>query len=112
MGSRYRSDVLRSGGETIAPTEVETVLADHPAIAEVAVVGIPDAEWGEIVCAVIVPVSGGPVAPDVESLRQHCEGRLATYKHPRRVEHVDALPRTAATGQIQRALLVARISGS
>ncbi len=109
-------DVLRSGGETIAPGEVESVLADHPGIAEVAVVGIPDAEWGEIVCAVVVrrPRSEQTVDDhelDVAALRSHCDGRLAPFKQPRRVEVVDALPRTAATGQIQRALLVTRLTG-
>jgi len=103
-------DVLRSGGETIAPTEVETVLLRHPAVAEVAVVGIPDAEWGEIVCAVVVIAPEARRAPDVDELRRHCEGHLAAYKHPRRVEVVDALPRTAATGQVQRTLLVTQLS--
>jgi acyl-CoA synthetase (AMP-forming)/AMP-acid ligase II len=101
-------DVLRTGGETVAPGEVEAALATHPAIAEVAVVGIPDAQWGEIVCAVVVPRAGA-ATPDVESLRAHCAGRLAAFKQPRRIEIVDALPRTAATGQIQRTLLVERI---
>jgi acyl-CoA synthetase (AMP-forming)/AMP-acid ligase II len=106
-------DVLRSGGETVAPSEVEAVLADHPAIAEVAVVGVPDVDWGEVVCAVVVVREGHDDAVDVDALRQHCDGRLATFKQPRRVEIVDALPRTAATGQIQRTLLVERItSGS
>ena len=105
-------DILRSGGETISPGEVETVLADHPGITEVAVVGIPDVEWGEIVCAVVVAAPGFTTAFDVDALRAHCAGRLAPFKHPRRVEVVDALPRTAATGQVQRALLVARITGS
>ena len=51
-------DVIRSGGETIAPVEVEAVVAEHPAVAEVAVIGLPDAEWGEVVCAVVVPTCG------------------------------------------------------
>jgi acyl-CoA synthetase (AMP-forming)/AMP-acid ligase II len=101
-------DVVRTGGETVAPTEVEAVLAGHPAIAEVAVVGLPDARWGELVCAVVVPTAG-TTAPGVEELRAYCEGRLAAFKHPRRVEVVDALPRTSATGQVQRTLLVERI---
>jgi fatty-acyl-CoA synthase len=103
-------DVMRTGGETVAPSEVEAVLADHPAIAEVAVVGVPDVDWGEVVCAVVVAHPGRGKEVDVDTLRQHCDGRLATFKHPRRVEVVDALPRTAATGQIQRTLLVERIT--
>jgi acyl-CoA synthetase (AMP-forming)/AMP-acid ligase II len=105
-------DVLRSGGETVAPGEVEAVLADHPAIAEVAVVGIPDVEWGEIVCAVVVARAGHEAAIGVEALRAHCAGRLADFKQPRRVEIVHELPRTAATGQVQRTLLVERITAT
>ena len=101
-------DVIRSGGETIAPVEVEQVLATHPAIAEVAVVGVPDAQWGELVCAVVVARPGGPT-PDVASVRAFCADRLAPFKQPRRVAVVDALPRTAATGQIQRTLIVERL---
>jgi len=101
-------DVIRTGGETVAPPEVESVLGSHPDIAEVAVVGVPDVEWGEVVTAVVVVRPGGPVVT-VDMLRAHCEGRLAGFKQPRRVAIVDALPRTAATGQIQRPLLVERL---
>lgn len=104
-------DVLRTGGETVAPLEVEDVLRQHPAVAEVAVVGVPDPEWGEIVCAVVVRASAWDGPLDVDVLRAHCRDRLAAYKHPRRVEVVDALPRTAATGQVQRALVVERLTG-
>ncbi len=100
-------DVIRTGGETVAPTEVEAVLAAHPAVAEVAVVGLPDARWGEVVCAVIVAADGAGI--DADALRAHCEGRLASFKRPRRVEVTDALPRTTATGQVQRTLLVERL---
>ena len=103
-------DVLRTGGETVAPGEVETVLAGHPAVAEVAVVGLPDVRWGEVVCAVVVPATGRGDELSVEVLRAHCEGRLAGFKQPRRVEIVDTLPRTPATGQIQRTLLVERLT--
>jgi acyl-CoA synthetase (AMP-forming)/AMP-acid ligase II len=87
---------------------VEAVLGEHRAVAEVAVVGLPDPRWGEIVTAVLV-VRAGTDPPDVDALRAFCDGRLATFKQPRRVEIVDALPRTAATGQIQRTLLVERL---
>jgi fatty-acyl-CoA synthase len=102
-------DVLRTGGETVAPTEVEAVLVTHPAVSEVAVIGLPDARWGEVVCAVVVPTVGNAAALTVDSLRAHCAGRLAGFKHPRRLELIDALPRTPATGQIQRTLLVERL---
>ena len=102
-------DVIRTGGESVTPSEVESVLADHPAVADLAVIGIPDVQWGEVVCAVVVTRAGAP-APTVEQLRSHCTGRLASYKHPRRVEVVDAIPRTPATNQVQRRLLVERLA--
>jgi len=102
-------DVIRTGGETVAPAEVEAVLRDEASIADVAVVGIPDPTWGEIVCAVVVARPGHP-APDVETLRVHCGGRLAAFKHPRRVAVVDTIPRTASTGQVQRRLLVEQLA--
>jgi acyl-CoA synthetase (AMP-forming)/AMP-acid ligase II len=102
-----KKDVIRSGGESVSPAEVEAALADAPGVAEVAVVGVPDAEWGERVCAVVVPAPGA--TPSLETLRAHCAGRLAGFKHPRRLELVSELPRTEATRQVQRALLVERI---
>jgi acyl-CoA synthetase (AMP-forming)/AMP-acid ligase II len=101
-------DVIRSGGETVAPPEVEAVLGAHPDVAEVAVVGVPDVEWGEVVTAVIV-VRDGAAPVTVESLRAFCADRLSGFKQPRRVAVVDALPRTAATGQIQRTLIVEQL---
>ena len=102
-------DIIRTGGETVAPREVEEVLAEEPSIADVAVVGLPDTTWGELVCAVVV-VRAGHQAPDVERLRAHCAGRLATFKHPRRVATAATIPRTPATGQVQRRLLVERLT--
>jgi acyl-CoA synthetase (AMP-forming)/AMP-acid ligase II len=102
-------ELIRTGGESVSPSEVEAVLAAHPAVAEVAVVGIPDPQWGEVVCAAVVARGEGPT---LEDLQHHCRGRLADYKKPRRLERVDALPRTAATGQVQRTLLVERIVSS
>ena len=101
--------VIRTGGETVAPSEVEQTLAQHPALADVAVVGIPDDRWGEVVCAVAV-VAPGATAPVVDELRDWCEGRLATFKRPRRLVVVEAIPRTAATRQVQRRALVERIT--
>ena len=101
-------EIIRTGGESVAPSEVETVLAEHPDVSEVAVIGIPDPQWGEVVCAVVVAASDA--RPTLAALRAHCKGRLASFKHPRRVEQVTSLPRTAATGQVQRTLLVQRIT--
>jgi fatty-acyl-CoA synthase len=100
-------DLIRTGGESFAPTEVEVVLASHPDLADVAVVGLPDAEWGEIVCAVVVARPG--TEPDLASLQAHCADRLAAFKKPRRLVRLDALPRTPATNQVQRLALVERL---
>jgi fatty-acyl-CoA synthase len=83
---------------------VEAALAGYPGLVEVAVIGAPDPEWGEVVCAVVV-VADGVAVPAVEDLRAHIGDRLASYKHPRRVVGADRLPRTLATGQIQRSRL-------
>jgi fatty-acyl-CoA synthase len=96
-------EVLRTGGESVIPSEVEAVLATHPMVADVAVVGVADPDWGQVVWAVVVPA--GTELPSVEVLRSHCDGRLAPYKQPRRVVAAAAIPRTASTGQIQRRLL-------
>ena len=100
-------EIIRSGGESVAPAEVEAVLADCAGVSEVAVVAIPDPAWGEIVCAAVVPEPGAQ--PTLDAIQRHCEARLAGFKKPRRLALVDQLPRTAATGQVQRTLLVERI---
>lgn len=102
-------ELIRTGGESVAPAEVEEVLSSHPALAAVAVVGIPDVEWGEVVCAVVVLRPGASVT--LAQLQEHCAASLATFEKPRRLECVDALPRTTATGQVQRTLLVEQIIG-
>jgi acyl-CoA synthetase (AMP-forming)/AMP-acid ligase II len=101
-------DVIRTGGETVAPTEVEQVLAAHPQLADVAVVGIPDDRWGEVVAAVVVAAPGAAV-PTVDEVRSWCDGRLAGFKQPRRLISVSEIPRTAATRQVQRKVIVERI---
>jgi fatty-acyl-CoA synthase len=83
--------VIISGGENIYPAEVERVLASAPGIAEGAVVGRPDARWGEVPVAVVVPADGF----DASLVLAHFEGRIARFKHPRAVLTVAALPRTA-----------------
>jgi acyl-CoA synthetase (AMP-forming)/AMP-acid ligase II len=96
-----RSESIRSGGEWVAPIEVETAVRSHPAVDEVAVVGLPDDRWGELVCAAIV-VRQGAQLPTVDELRAHLAGALIGAKQPRIVVQVDGLPRTDATGQIRR----------
>jgi fatty-acyl-CoA synthase len=100
-------DVIRTGGEAVVPAEVEAVLADAPGVGEVAVVGLPDPTWGEVVCAVVVAGRG---TPTLEALRAHCADRLAGFKRPRALRVVDHLPRTASTGQVQRRLLVEQLT--
>ncbi|MDX3193133.1 AMP-binding protein [Streptomyces sp. MN03-5084-2B] len=92
-----KKDVIISGGENVSSIEVEDALNSHPAIREAAVIGIPDEKWGELVTALVV------VDTDVtaEELIRHCREYLAGYKCPKRIEFLDALPRTA-TGKIQK----------
>ena len=87
-------ELIISGGFNVYPREVEEVLASHPAVADVAVVGTPSGEWGEEVTAFVV-VRSGHDAPDREELREFCHEQLARYKLPRRVVIVDTLPRNA-----------------
>jgi fatty-acyl-CoA synthase len=94
------SELIRTGGESVWPVEVEAALRGLPAVADLAVIGIPDGTWGEIVCAVLVPAEG-PV-PDLERLHRQLDGRLARFKHPRRIVVMPDIPRTPATGQVQR----------
>jgi len=88
-------DMIISGGVNIYPAEIEGVLAAHPAVGDVAVIGVPDPEWGEQVKAIVEPVAG--VDPDDELAREliaFCATRLAKYKCPRSVDFRDELPRT------------------
>jgi fatty-acyl-CoA synthase len=92
-------DVIISGGENIYPAELENVMADCPAIAESAVVGVADAKWGEAACAVVVRRPGA--ALDEAAVLALFQDRLARYKHPRRIVFTDALPKNAL-GKIQK----------
>jgi long-chain acyl-CoA synthetase len=87
-------DLIISGGVNIYPREAEDVLIGHRAVADVAVLGVPHAEWGEEVKAVVEPVPGTAPTPDLAAeLLALCQSRLAAYKCPRSVDFVDALPR-------------------
>lgn len=92
-------DMIVSGGENVFPREVEDLLVDHPEVAEAAVVGVPDDEFGQRLAAYVVPARG--VELDPEHLRAHVREHLASYKVPRDVHVVDELPRNA-TGKVLR----------
>ena len=97
-----RADTIVTGGENVAPAEVEAVLESHPAVAEAAVFGRPDLEWGEAVTAAIVVREG--MRADPADLRDHCRARLAGFKVPKAFETVHELPRTPS-GKIRRGAL-------
>ncbi len=94
------ADTIVSGAENIAPAEIESALLEHPALADVAVLGRADPQWGEAVVAQYV-LAPGAQAPDEADLRAHCAARLAAFKVPKRFEAVPALPR-GTTGKLLR----------
>jgi fatty-acyl-CoA synthase len=87
-------DMVITGGENVYPAEVESVLYSHPAIAEVAVIGLPDPQWGEAVAAIVALKPGASL--ELEALREFASQRMARYKLPTRLETVPALPRNPA----------------
>jgi len=97
-----KKDLIISGGENVYPAEVERVLADHPGVAEVAVIGVPHARWVETPLAVVVPAPGAE--PDADQLLAHCREHLAGYKKPTAIVFVRALPRNAAGKVLKRHL--------
>ena len=86
-----KKDLIIRGGENISTGEIEDVLEEHEAVEEAAVIGVPDAEWGEVVKAVVVLRSGEEATQ--EEIAAHCKGRLASYKAPAYVAFVSELPR-------------------
>ncbi|MBV9000077.1 MAG: AMP-binding protein [Solirubrobacterales bacterium] len=97
-----QSDTIVTGGENVAPAEVEAILLEHPAVADAAVHPRPDPEWGEAVIATVVLRDGMAVTPD--DLKAHCTARLASFKVPKAVEFADALPRTPSGKLLRRQL--------
>jgi acyl-CoA synthetase (AMP-forming)/AMP-acid ligase II len=100
--SGRKKDMIIRGGENIYPIEIEHVLMSHPAVREVAVVGIADEHWGEIVRAHIVPEPGREI--DEDELREYCRARIAGYKVPALFELHDELPRNASGKVLKREL--------
>jgi fatty-acyl-CoA synthase len=97
--SDRKKDVIITGGENVSSIEVEDVVFSHPAVAEVAVIGVPDDKWGELVTAIVVVAEGEQVTE--QEIIAHCKAHIASYKAPKRVEFRDQLARTA-TGKIQK----------
>lgn len=95
-------DIYISGGENVAPAEVEAVLRRHPAVAEAGVTGVPDARWGEVGLAVVVTRPGVPT--DEQDLLEHCRRELASFQVPVRVLEVDSIP-TVGIGKTDRQAL-------
>lgn len=97
-----KKDLIVSGGENIYPAEIERVLAEHPKIQEVAVVGVPDEKWGESPRACIVLREGQLLS--IEEVTGFCEGKIARYKYPRSLFTLDALPRNSMGKVLRREL--------
>jgi O-succinylbenzoic acid--CoA ligase len=100
--SGRKSDTIVTGGENVAPAEVEAVLMEHPDVVDVGVHARPDDEWGEIVVAKVVTRDGAVVGP--EPLRAFCAARLARFKVPKSIELVAVLPRTGSGKLLRRRL--------
>jgi long-chain acyl-CoA synthetase len=100
-----KKDMVLRGGYNVYPREVEEVLLRNPAIAQVAVIGVPDPRLGEEVCAVVVPADGAE--QDADAIVAWAKDALAAYKYPRRVEFVDAFP-LGPSGKVLKRELVAR----
>jgi long-chain acyl-CoA synthetase len=96
-------DMVISGGENIYPVEIEQVLHSHPAVEDVAIVGIPDDKWGESLLAFIVPKLGVE-RPTTDAMIAFLRPKLAGYKIPRRYEFIDAFPRNAMGKVLKREL--------
>ncbi len=94
--------MIISGAENIYPVEIEAVISTLDGVAEVAVVGMPDAQWGEAVAAFVVRKPGSEV--DETRILEHCRVKLAGYKKPRHIFFVDELPRTTV-GKVSRGAL-------
>jgi fatty-acyl-CoA synthase len=102
-------DLIISGGENIHPAEIESIVAQHPAVLDCAVAGVPDLRWGEVPVLAVVLRPGQLL--DSAALLATLDGKLARFKHPRRVVVLPALPKTAL-GKVQRAALAALLAAA
>jgi acyl-CoA synthetase (AMP-forming)/AMP-acid ligase II len=92
-------EVIRSGGKSVQPSEVEQALRQYPGVEEASVVGIPDAEWGELVTAFVVSAPGAAIAES--ALKDHCAALLSPHKRPKLIQIVPELPKSHY-GKVQR----------
>jgi len=97
-----KKDMIISGGENVYPAEVEVVLAQHPSVFDVAVIGVPSPKWGETVKAIVVPKPGQTL--DEAEVISYAKGRIASFKCPTSVDVVSELPRTS-TGKLRKNVL-------
>ena len=104
-----KKDMIISGGENIYSREVEEAVVTHPAVSEVAVIGVPDEKWGEAVCAVVV--LRGKCTASADEIIEHCKASIASYKKPKRVVFVDVLPKLPS-GKISKNELRKKYEGN
>jgi acyl-CoA synthetase (AMP-forming)/AMP-acid ligase II len=104
-----KKDMFIVGGFNAYPAEIEGIMVGHPAIAQVAIVGVPDARLGEVGAAFVVPTTGE--VPDPAEIVAWCRANMANYKVPRRVEIVESLP-TTPSGKIMKFKLREQVTGS
>jgi acyl-CoA synthetase (AMP-forming)/AMP-acid ligase II len=97
-----KKDLIKTGGENVYPQEVEVVLNQHPAIAELTVIGLPDPTWGQVVVAVVVPKAGFEVS--LEDVKAFCQDKIAGYKIPKAIHVVDGIPKNDTGKVLKRAL--------
>ena len=105
-----KKDMIISGGFNVYPREVENVILDIDGVADAAVIGVPDAQWGESIVAYVTPHRGGGV--DAQAVMDACRTDLASFKVPREVRFVDALPRNAGGKVLKRDLREMHIAGA
>jgi acyl-CoA synthetase (AMP-forming)/AMP-acid ligase II len=97
-----KKDLIKTGGENVYPQEVEMVLNQHPGVAEVTVIGLPDPKWGEAVTAVVVSADGSDLS--LEEIKAFCRGKIAGYKIPKIIKVVDAIPKNETGKVVKREL--------
>ena len=96
-------DVIKRGGEMVSPEAVENVILEHAKVEDVAIIGVPDEEWGERVRAVVVPVAQGD-PPSLEEIQELCRARLASFMKPESIVCIDEIPRNPMGKILKRVL--------